>query len=208
MINASFHPLIRPPVSSTTFLSSSFFRKSVDGEITVTAGQGTGVLMYSNDNGSSYQPGSAFSNLAAGTYDLIVKDANGCLSAMTSVTITAPSQPVITSAVKTTTNGAELSCYNSVDGEITVTAGQGTGVLMYSNDNGSSYQPGSAFSNLAAGTYDLIVKDANGCLSAMTSVTINLPSQPVITSAVKTTTNGAELSCYNSVDGEITVTAG
>src|SRR5688572_31438094 len=126
MINASFHPLIRPPVSSTTFLSSSFFRKSVDGEITVTAGQGTGVLMYSNDNGSSYQPGSVFSNLAAGTYDLIVKDANGCLSAMTSVTITAPPAVSITAAPS-----GSIYCFGNTT-SITVTgAGGSSSSYMY-----------------------------------------------------------------------------
>jgi|GEM_PF-1074192 len=180
---------------------------STDGKITVTASGGTGTLQYSKDNGSNYQPGNEFSGLGAGTYQIVVKDANGCTSSATSVTITAPTAVSIGSAVKTSYNGADLSCATSTDGKITVTASGGTGTLQYSKDNGSNYQPGNEFSSLGAGTYQIVVKDANGCTSSATSVTITAPTAVTIGSAVKTSYNGADLSCATSTDGKITVTA-
>jgi hypothetical protein len=178
---------------------------STDGEITVTASDGTGSLQYSKDNGATYQSGSTFSGLSAGTYNIIVKDANNC-TVTTNVTITAPTMVAINSASKTLYNGSDLSCYNSTDGEITITASGGTGTLQYSNDNGSNYQGGNVFSALVAGTYTLVVKDANNC-TVSSVVTITAPSAVSISSATKTLYNGAELSCYNSTDGEITVSA-
>jgi hypothetical protein len=154
---------------------------TTDGKITVTASGGTGTLQYSKDNGSTYQGGNVFSGLGAGTYKIVVKDANGCASAPTSVTITAPAAVTIGSAVKASYHGADLSCATSTDGKITVTASGGTGTLQYSDDNGSTYQGSNVFSSLAAGTYKIVVKDVNGCTSAATSVTITAPAALVAT---------------------------
>src|SRR5207245_3587501 len=76
---------------------------------------------------STYAVGNAFSGLGAGTYQIVVKDVNGCTTGATSVTITAPAAVVIGSAVKTSYNGSDLSCATSTDGKITVTASGGTG---------------------------------------------------------------------------------
>ncbi|MEY3385474.1 MAG: hypothetical protein RIR53_285 [Bacteroidota bacterium] len=180
---------------------------STDGEITVTSAGGTGAKTYSINNGGTYQPGTVFSNLAAGTYNVKIKDANNCESATTQVVIVAPTQLTVASAVKKSYNGADLSCHNSTDGEITVTAAGGTGAKTYSINNGGTYQSGTVFSNLAAGTYNVRIKDANNCVTAATQVVIVAPTQLTVASAVKKSYNGADLSCHNSTDGEITVTS-
>jgi hypothetical protein len=180
---------------------------STDGEITVTAAGGTGAKTYSINNGGTYQSGTVFSSLAAGTYNVKIKDANNCETAATQVVITAPVQLTVASAVKTQYNGVDLSCHNSTDGEITVTAAGGTGAKQYSINNGGAYQSGTVFSNLAAGTYNVRIKDANNCETAATQVVIVAPTQLTVASAVKTQYNGRDLSCHNSTDGEITVTA-
>jgi len=180
---------------------------ATDGKITVTASGGTGTLTYSDDNGSTFQAGNIFSSLPAGSYNIVVKDANGCTSAATSVTLTAPSAVTIGSAIKTSYNGSDLSCATSTDGKITVTASGGTGTLMYSDDNGSTFQAGSIFSGLPAGSYNIVVKDANGCMSPATPITITAPSVVTIGSAIKTSYNGSDLSCATATDGKITITA-
>jgi len=180
---------------------------STNGEITVTAAGGTGTKQYSNNNGTSWQASNIFSSLAAGTYQIKIKDANNCETAATQVVITAPVQLTVASAVKTSYNGADLSCHNSTNGEITVTAAGGTGTKQYSKDNGSNWQASNIFSSLAAGTYQIKIKDANNCETAATQVVITAPVQLTVASATKKTYNGADLSCHNSTDGEITVTA-
>ncbi|QLH45219.1 MAG: SprB repeat-containing protein [Bacteroidota bacterium] len=161
---------------------------STDGEITISASGGTGAIQY-NIDGGSYQSSGVFTGLAAGTHTLIARDANNC-TATTTVTITAPSGVVINSISKTLYNMADLSCHNSSDGELTVSASGGTGALTYSL-NGGSYGSSNIFSALSAGTYTISVKDANNCATSAT-ISINPPAAIVINSANKTLYNGSD----------------
>lgn len=81
------------------------------------------------------------------------------------VTITWNACPTITAtAVKT-----DISCFNAGNGTITISANGGTGPYFYSIHNGgATYVSGAGaniFSNLSPGTYQIRVKDANGCES-------------------------------------------
>ncbi len=138
---------------------------SNDGEITVAATGGTSPYMYSVDNGSNYQAGDVFAGLTAGTYTVVVKDANGCTMS-TNVTIVAPTP--ITAA--TCTNANDL-CQLSA-GQVLVEASGGTGALNASWT--SACAPGAGgplaipatFSGLTGGcTYNFKVTDANGCMT-------------------------------------------
>src|SRR5690606_32874304 len=104
---------------------------------------------------------------------LVGADAGNYMLTSTEATTTADiyALPVITSAVKTSYHGADISCALADDGKITVTA-TGTGTLEYSKDNGVTYQAGNEFSDLAAGTYQIVVRDANGCVSEAEAVKI------------------------------------
>ncbi|MFK7949326.1 MAG: SprB repeat-containing protein, partial [Saprospiraceae bacterium] len=105
-------------------------------------------------NWSNNTTGSSISNLSAGTYTVTATDVNGC-TATESYPVSEPSA-IISSASMT-------ACSNGANGEITVTASGGTGTLEYSSDNGVMYQPSNIFTGLAIGSYDIVVKDANGC---------------------------------------------
>ncbi len=164
------------------------------GSITVSATGGTAAYTYSI-NGGTYQSSNVFSNLAAGTYSIVVKDVNGCVSAAGSVTITQPAAPVTY-----TTTQVNVLCNGASTGSITVTATGGTGAYTYSI-NGGTCQASNVFSNLAAGTYTIMAKDANGCTSGTGSVTIIQNAVVAFTSA-KTNVN-----CYGASTGSITVSA-
>jgi hypothetical protein len=150
------------------------------GSITVTAPTGTGVTC--SIDGTSYQASATFSGLVAGTYSVTAKNAAGCISTATSVTINAapatPTAPVVTSVQPT--------CAVAT-GSITVSSPvQG---LTYSI-NGTSYQASATFAGLVAGTYSVTAKNATGCISTATSVTINAapatPVAPTVTSVQPT----------------------
>jgi hypothetical protein len=151
------------------------------GTITVTAPTGTG-LTYSI-NGQTYQASATFTNVAVGTYSVTAKNAAGCTSTATSVTINAaPATPVAP-----TVTSVQPTCAVAM-GTITVTAPTGTGITY--SINGQTYQASATFTNLAAGTYSVTAKNAAGCVSAATSVTINAapatPTAPVVTSVQPT----------------------
>lgn len=88
------------------------------------------------------------------TYTVIVKDANDC-TATESITITQPNELKVTFTVQNTT------CKFSADGKISAVIQGGT--LPYTLEWLGSGLTTSSIDNLAAGRYDLRVRDANGC---------------------------------------------
>ena len=167
---ATYNGFVNQPASSPTFFASSTNLtcfNSGNGSITCTPGSGVGPYQFSNDGGGTYSAGTSFIGLSSGSYICNMMDANGCVSADTTIVITEPNDVLISPAM------AEDTCARGV-GEIVILATGGTGgPYQYSNNAGSSFIGSNTFSNLFAGNYDLIVEDGNGCSSTLTSVTIN-----------------------------------
>jgi hypothetical protein len=70
-----------------------------------------------------------------------------------------------------------------VDGSILVTASGGNNFTY--NIDGGTFQPGTTFNTVAAGSHTIIAKDGNGC-SKSVSVTVNLKPEGAQFAAVKT----------------------
>ncbi|HMU09764.1 MAG TPA: T9SS type A sorting domain-containing protein [Ferruginibacter sp.] len=126
-----------------------------NGTITATAAGGTGALQYSI-NGTTYQAGTVFNGVGAGSYTLYVKDANSCIKTLPVLVNNLAGPAAVVSS-------SPASCGLS-DGTITVTATGGTLALTYSNNGGTSFQASNIFTGLTAGTYNIVVKDARGCI--------------------------------------------
>lgn len=156
----------------------------------VTASGGTGSYSYLWSNGARTP---AINNIAAGTYTVTVTDANGC-TAVASVTVTA------NEAFNPAAQVTDVSCYGGANGTITVTNVNAVAPFQFSID-GIFFQPGSlpyTFNNLAAGTYTIAVRDANGCTGFVTK-TITQP--PLLTA----TLSNAISTCFGSSTGSISV---
>lgn len=136
-----------------------------NGSITVTATGGTGFT-YSLNNGA-FQSGAVFNSLGAGTYTVTVKSSAGCIGT-NQITLTGISPCSSTSIVLNTAIVDLLPCSTTAsNGSITVTASGSTG-FTYNLNNGA-YQSSNIFSNLAAATYTIGVKDVNGCTKTATA---------------------------------------
>lgn len=159
-----------------------------NGTITVTADFGIPPYQYSL-NGINYQSSNIFTNLAAGTYTITVRDAANSIT--TTVTIANESAPILTA------NSTTSTCSNS-NGSITATATGGKTPLQYSL-NGATYQSSNIFIGLIANTYTIYVKDANGCITTA-PVTIDDEGAPSLSA------NTTAASCSNN-DGIITANA-
>ncbi|NOR88435.1 MAG: hypothetical protein GQ527_12575, partial [Bacteroidales bacterium] len=110
------------------------------------------------------------SNLNAGSYTLTTTDSDGCTETASS-TITSPTQ--ISLSVSTTDETASAND----DGTIDLTVSGGTTAYTYDWDDDGLENPDNDtedLSNLASGTYTVIVSDANGC-TATISATIYEP---------------------------------
>lgn len=139
--------------SITSITSTDPHCGATDGTITIVASGGSAPLSYSVNNGTTTQASGSFGNLGAGTYNIVVSDANGCQVTDQEVLVSG-SGPSITNVATT-----QPQCGAS-DGSIVITA---TSAATYSINNGATTQASGTFSNLAAGTYQVVVTDANGC---------------------------------------------
>ena len=141
---------------------------------TITVSSPSSGVTYSFDNGITYQASATSVALSAGTYQVVTKDnALGCVSSAAATTI----DPQPTVAVPTTTV-TQPTC-SIAAGTITVTS-PSSGVT-YSFDNGATYQATANSSALVAGTYNVVVKSAAGCVSLAVATTINpQPSTPSV----------------------------
>jgi hypothetical protein len=151
---------------------------------------------YSFDNGATFTSSNTLNGLTAGNYLIKIKDATGCLSDVSSVTIN--SAPVTPNA-PTVSVTHPLNCITST-GLITVTS---TAVL-YSFDNGLTWSTNSTSAPLVSGTYQVLVKESvNGCPSLATTAIINSPPNAPATPTLVIT---QPVSCVNPF-GTITITS-
>ena len=131
--------------------------------------------------------------VTAGTHDYIVTDADGN-SAKASINITEPD------AVNVSVSAGTIACFG---GSTTVScnASGGTGSYLFRLNNGS-YQTSNIFSNVTAGTNNIVVQDLNGCTSSASFV-VTQPGAALKITVVKKT----DVTCKGGSDGSIQVKA-
>jgi hypothetical protein len=166
-----------------------------DGSIAATPVNGLAPYTYEwNDSGVQTTTAS-LTNLTAGTYEVIVRDAYGC-DAVDNVTLADP-QPVQLSLNKSSFNGADVSCFGEDDGVISTDVSGGVGPYTYAWSSGDITP---SASNLTAGDYSVTVTDQNGCF---TSDEISLTDPPLLGVGIVHVNdfNGFDISCAGFGNG-------
>jgi hypothetical protein len=144
----------------STTPTSCFGGANATAQISVTGGTTPYVILWSN--GASAL---STSGLTAGPYEVTVTDANEC-AASQSITISSASQITNTFAiVPSACAGATGSAQASPTG--------GTGAYTYLWDGAAANQTTATASTLAAGVYQVVVKDANLCQVTFTATVPN-----------------------------------
>ena len=171
-----------------------------NGSINISLTGGTGAYSYSwTKNTAPYAITEDLSNLAPGTYEVSVTDANNCGPKIASFTITEP--PLLVVSLVSQTN---VLCYGAATGAITVGVVGGTQIpttleytYAWTGPNGFTANTQN-LSNLVAGTYNLTVTDANGCIKNL-SVIITQSTEIII---AYTTT---PITCYGANNASMSV---
>jgi large repetitive protein len=190
------NPLI--PIASSEVVTNVLCNGASNGVVTITPSGGVGPYQI-NFNGLGFSNQTTYSGLAAGTYNYIVRDSKSCTRNF-SVTISQPSALSATAALTT-----PYTC--TTNGVITVTVtSNGTGSVQYSINGGTTWQASNVFGGLTAGTYTIIVRDANGCTATVTpSITIAPLTPPTNLTVTPLTT----LTCpSNTINVQVTATGG
>ncbi len=162
----NFTSTISQPAAAITLVPAStniLCAGAGNGTAGVTATGGTGLYTYNWSN-SNTNPFLSF--LQAGTYNVLVTDANGCSATVPTFTITEPS--VLTVSATAT----DVTVFGASDGSVNLAISGGTGSYNYSWSNGATTQN---INGVPAGTYSVTISDANGC-QFIENATIDQPS--------------------------------
>ncbi len=179
-------------LSFTTSVTAPTCNGGNDASITVTASGGIPAYQYSSDGGNIFQNSNILSGLDAGTYSVVVKDANNC-TVTNSVVITDPT------AIQPNLTVTNITCNGANDGSVVSNPTNGTVPYEFSLDSGPFVSTNS-FTGLSTGFHLLNVRDANGCEKAEgfnIFEPANLTSLVTVINAVK---------CNGGADGSFTIT--
>lgn len=138
-----------------------------NGVITVNVSGGNGTYFY-NWNTNPVQTTPTVSNLPAGTYTVNVSAIGACSTA-SSITLVEPSAINIQSQISSET------CQTQ-NGSIQTTITGGTNAYTYLWSNAETTP---SIAGLSAGTYSLLVTDANGCTALNNGLVVNNVMVPV-----------------------------
>ncbi len=190
-INPSFTVLGPSVLQASTSVTNLSCNAAGDGAIDLTITGGTAPFSVSWSNGATTED---ISSLAAGTYQVLVVDANGCNTSK----VVSVQEPSVLSANFTTNN---VTCFAGADGSIDLEVSGGSFPYTFSWSNGENSED---ISSLTTGSYTVTVTDVNGCT---TNETISI-TQPA--SALQATATIADETCSGLSNGSIdlTVTGG
>ena len=174
-------------------------------ELVLSGGAGPLDLQWTGPNGFT-STDAVLSGLLAGTYQATITDVNGC-SADTMIVLTEPSGSLtgILSAFAYP-SGTNISCTGANDGSIdaTVVGGSGPYAFDWRGPDSTSFST-EDISGLQAGTYDLVVVDANQC-TYTTSITLSGPDSALaINATLSSFIGGSGTPCSGTSDGSITI---
>ncbi len=161
-------------------------KNAANGSVDLTVTGGVSPYTYAWSNSATSQD---LSNLAPGTYSVLVTDANNC-TVRDTVIITEPN------ALLASHTFQNVKCKNGNDGSIDLTISGGTTPYSYAWSNSATTQD---ISGLIAGRYIVVVTDANNCVIRDT-VDISEPTQLVKSHTFQ------NVKCKNGNDGSIDLT--
>jgi len=165
-----------------------------NGSLSVVASSGASPFQFSIDGGATFQPTGEFSNLSAGFYEIIAKDASNCFDTINAEIIALSHINIIS------INKVNVACSGDSTGSVQLLGELGTSPYQYSMD-GISYQANGLFSDIPFGPHQFWIEDLNGCTD---SITLNF-SEP---SALQMANFDLQSPiCYGASSGEIAFTA-
>ncbi|MCJ8155571.1 T9SS type A sorting domain-containing protein, partial [Chryseobacterium sp. SSA4.19] len=174
-------------VSGTTVVTNVACNGASNGSINLTPAGGTAPYTFNWGGGVTTEDRTG---LAAGTYTVVITDANGC-TATVNATVTQPA-----SAVSGTTVVTNVACNGASNGAINLTPAGGTAPYTFNWGGGVTTEDRTG---LAAGTYTVVITDANGC-TATVNATVTQPT------AMAATVSQVNVACNGGSTGSATIT--
>ncbi|SFE77794.1 T9SS type B sorting domain-containing protein [Flavobacterium xueshanense] len=181
VVNLSSGTTIDAPAYTSTQPNCS----SAKGSITIT----TTAATYSYDNGLTYVFSNTKTDLSPGIYFIKIKNLAGCVSEAATVTIS-----TLSALPAPAYKASQPDCTN-LRGSLSID----TVADLYSFNNGITFGTSNTKSNVAPGTYNLMIKYNSGCISLSAPITIDaapaIPAAPqvVVTNPIGCTSSAGSI---------------
>ncbi len=154
---------------------------STNGSITLSPENGLAPYSYSwislngttTGNTTDVEGSFEIDELPLGTYNITVTDANGCNGLVNLVTV-----PVIGALDLDVVMVEDVTCFNTSDGMLEVSANFGSAPFQFNWSNGVSQVSqtnSSMIENIAGGMYAVTITDANGCVGTRSEIEVLEP---------------------------------
>jgi len=157
-----------------------------------------GTPIYTFDwNGGAYNT-EDLSGIPAGSYNVQVTDANGCVL-MDTIDITSPALLVADVTSPVNAGGYNIACHGDSSGVINTGVLGGCSPMTFDWTTPPGLPPDSGLQFLPAGFYSVTVTDANGCM-AIDTLTLTEPDT-LVSRITSIDLNGVNISCFGGNDG-------
>ncbi len=147
---------------------------SIDGSAVLNTSGGQTPYSFNWSNGNTT---GQLTNVASGTYQVTITDANSCNKLQT-IVINAPD------TLKANLTSTNPTCFGSANGSINSVVTGGSGTLIFAWSNNTSTQN---LANVGAGAYSITVTDVNAC-TATSNVTLTQPNAIQVTESITNAT--------------------
>ena len=195
VVSAQASVVINPAgsLTLTTVETDALCNGDSSGTSTVTVSGGSAPYDYAfiDLNGDTISTNNPATNLPGGNYTVVVTDMGGCTNSA-QITISQPS-PIFNN-----TSGTNVSCNGGNNGTATVQAIGGAVPYSYLWSDGQVTQ---IATGLIAGSYTVIITDANGCTTIAGPVIVTQPA-PIELNLI-----AVNPACYLGTDGSVTVSS-
>jgi hypothetical protein len=183
-----------PVTLSNTVLTNIDCKNNNSGAIDISTTGGTGVLSFdwSNDGTGDFDDLEDATNLIAGDYDLVIRDANLCEFPF-SFNLTEPVDELTATSVE-----GDIKCFGAATGFVHVNTIGGSEPYTYSWTNSTSTDED--LENVIAGSYDLTITDDNNCTFVLNN-NVGQPAAPITLSETH-----VDVLCYDDNTGAIDLT--
>ena len=197
---ATFTVTAPTAISATSSVTPVTCFGGQDGAITLNPTGGTAPLTFAWTGPSSFtSTAQSPASLGAGSYTVVISDANGCSFTPPAITVAQPNAISIPTNQVTITN----TCFGQTSGAITINPTGGTPGYTYAWTGPNGFAAATKdITGLAAGSYTVTVTDSKGCTF------VSSPAYTVQSAASAldvTLVSSQNVSCSGNCNGQITI---
>jgi len=180
------------PIETDTLIIMPTCNGGTDGAATLQPSGGVGPYQFNWQN-TGFSPNNTLANIPRGDYPVVIRDANNCLLPL--VIPVRELELILNPTVQAIT---PPTCTGFSDGSVVVEIANGQGPFQY--NWGAGFVPDNSLFNVAAGVYNVEVRDANLCLGIFE---FNMEDHPPLALSFDPTNT----LCFQDANGSATVTA-